>query len=76
MPLSYVMINVDAGSDEKVLKEIRKIPNVRECHRLYGVYDIIAEVEAESMNKLKEVITWKIRQLDGIRSTLTTLVME
>jgi len=76
MALSYVMINVDAGSDEKVLNEVRKIPNVRECYRLYGVYDIIAEVEAESMDKLKEVITWKIRRLDGIRSTLTTLVME
>lgn len=76
MPLSYVLMNVELGSEEKVLKEVRKIPNVKECHRVYGVYDMIAKVEADSMDKLKEVVTWKIRRLDGVRSTLTTVVME
>ena len=62
--------------DEKALDAIRKVPNVKECHRIYGVYDMIAKVEADSMDKLKEIITWKIRRLDGVRSTLTTIVME
>ncbi len=43
---------------------------------VYGVYDIIAKVEAESMTKLKEIVTWKIRRIDKVRSTLTTIVME
>ena len=76
MPLSYVLMNVELGSEEKVLKEVRKVPNVKECHRVYGVYDMIAKVEADSMDKLKEIVTWKIRRLDGVRSTLTTVVME
>ncbi|MGA2783655.1 MAG: Lrp/AsnC ligand binding domain-containing protein [Candidatus Bathyarchaeia archaeon] len=76
MPLSYVLMNVELGAEERVLKEVRKIPNVKECHRVYGVYDMIAKVEADSMDKLKEVVTWKIRRLDGVRSTLTTVVME
>ena len=69
-------MNVELGSEERVLKEVRQIPNVKECHRVYGVYDMIAKVEADSMDKLKEVVTWKIRRLDGVRSTLTTVVME
>jgi len=69
-------MNVELGSEEKVLKEVRKVPNVKECHRVYGVYDMIAKVEADSMDKLKEIVTWKIRRLDGVRSTLTTVVME
>jgi DNA-binding Lrp family transcriptional regulator len=76
MPLSYVLMNVELGSEEKVLQEVRKVPNVKECHRVYGVYDMIAKVEADSMDKLKEIVTWKIRRLDGVRSTLTTVVME
>ena len=76
MPLSYVLMNVELGSEEKVLKEIRKVPNVKECHRVYGVYDMIAKVEADSMDRLKEVVTWKIRRLDGVRSTLTTIVVD
>ena len=76
MPLSYVLMNVELGSDQKVLNEVRKVPNVKECHRVYGVYDMIVKVEADSMDKLKEIITSKIRRLDGVRSTLTMIVME
>ena len=76
MPLSYVMIIVELGSEEKVLEEVRKIPEVKECHRIYGVYDMIAKVEAESLDTVKQVVTLKIRRLPGVRSTLTTIVIE
>jgi len=39
------------------------------------VYDIIAKVEAEDMDKLKETITWRMRRLDKVRSTLTMIVI-
>lgn len=76
MTLCYVLINVEVGSEEKVLEEVRKVPNVKECYRLYGVYDMIAKVEADSMDGLKEVVTWKIRRLNGVRSTITTVAMD
>jgi DNA-binding Lrp family transcriptional regulator len=69
-------MNVELGAEEKVLEEVRKVSNVKECHRVYGVYDMIAKVEADSMDRLKEIVTWKIRRLEGVRSTLTTVVME
>ncbi len=74
--LSYVLLNVEPGSEEKVLNEVRKVPNVKECHRVYGVYDMIARIEADSMDALKEIVTWKIRRLDGVRSTLTAVVID
>jgi DNA-binding Lrp family transcriptional regulator len=76
MPVSYVLINIEPGSEEEVLKELRKVPNVKDCHRLYGLYDMIVKVEADSMDGLKEIITWKIRRLPGVRSTVTTIVIE
>ncbi|HKM51365.1 MAG TPA: Lrp/AsnC ligand binding domain-containing protein [Candidatus Bathyarchaeia archaeon] len=76
MALCYVLMNIEVGSEEKVLKEVRKVPNVKECHRVYGIYDVIAKVEADSMDGLKEIITWKIRRLNGVRSTFTTLAMD
>jgi DNA-binding Lrp family transcriptional regulator len=76
MVLSYVLINVELGSEERLLAELRQIPNVKECHRMYGVYDMIAKVEADSMDQIKEIITWKIRRQEGVRSTTTTIVME
>jgi DNA-binding Lrp family transcriptional regulator len=76
MPLSYVLINVELGAEDEVLGEVRKISEVKECHRIYGIYDMIAKVEAESLDTVKQVVTWKIRRLPGVRSTLTTIVIE
>ena len=76
MALSYVLINVELSSEEAVLGEVRKIPEVKECHLVYGVYDMIAKVEAESLDTVKQVVTWKIRGLPGVRSTLATIVIE
>jgi DNA-binding Lrp family transcriptional regulator len=43
---------------------------------VYGVYDIVARVKADTMDKLKEIVTWRIRRLDKVRSTLTMIVVE
>jgi len=45
-------------------------------HGTFGAYDIIAKVQAESADKLREAVTWKIRKMDKIRSTLTLTVVE
>jgi DNA-binding Lrp family transcriptional regulator len=76
MPLAFVLINAEIGAEDDVTKALDKIANVVEAYVVYGVYDIVAKVEAESMNRLKEIVTWKIRQLDRVRSTLTMIVME
>jgi DNA-binding Lrp family transcriptional regulator len=76
MPLAFVLINAEIGSEDEVLGELRKLSNVKESYVVYGVYDIVAKVEAESMDKLKEIVTWKIRRLDKVRSTLTMIVVE
>ena len=76
MPLAYVLINIEPGSEEKILNEVRSVPSVKVCHRVYGVYDIIATVQADSMDQLKETITWRIRRLEGVRSTLSSIVIE
>jgi len=76
LPLAFVLINAEIGSEDEVLKELRKLSNVKESYVVYGVYDVVAKVEADSMDKLKEIVTWKIRRLDRVRSTLTMIVVE
>jgi len=76
MPIAFVLINSELGKEENILKELRGIENISEAHFVYGVYDIIAKVQAESMEKLKEIVTFKIRRLSDVRSTLTMTVAE
>ncbi|KPV62839.1 MAG: DNA-binding transcriptional regulator AsnC [Candidatus Bathyarchaeota archaeon BA1] len=76
MPIAYVLINAEIDGEEEVLKEIKKVEGVEEAHTVYGVYDIIAKIKAETMDKLKEIITWHIRRINKVRSTLTMIVIE
>jgi DNA-binding Lrp family transcriptional regulator len=74
--IAFVFINVEPGSETEVLERLREVPEVKESYLVFGVYDLVAKVETDAMDRLKEVITWKIRKLDKVRSTLTTVVME
>jgi len=76
MAKAFLFINVESGSETEVLERLREVPEVKESYFVYGVYDIVAKVETDSMDRLKEVITSKVRKLDNVRSTLTTLVVE
>ncbi|MCP8304023.1 MAG: Lrp/AsnC ligand binding domain-containing protein [archaeon] len=76
MTSAFVLLNVKTGSEDELLNELKKIKGIKEAHRVYGVYDTIIKVEAESLEKLKEVLTWKIRRLPNIKSTLTMIVVE
>jgi DNA-binding Lrp family transcriptional regulator len=76
MPTAFVLINTEIGSEADVLKDLKKVEGVEEAHAVYGVYDIIARVRADTMDRLKEIVTWKVRRLDKVRSTLTMIVVE
>lgn len=74
MAEAFILINTEIGSEEEVLKKLTGIGGVKEAYMVYGVYDIIAKIEAEDLDKLKDIVTWKIRRLDKVRSTITMIV--
>lgn len=76
MPRAFVLINVESGSEEEVLKELNAIEGVEESYFSYGVYDIITKIRADSMEKLKDMVTRKIRTVSRVRSTLTLIMTE
>lgn len=76
MPMAFVLINADLGAEEQLVKDLKGTENVKEVYVVYGVYDIVAKIKADTMEKVKETITWKIRRLDRVRSTLTMIVVE
>ncbi|MHB1909978.1 MAG: Lrp/AsnC family transcriptional regulator [Nitrososphaerales archaeon] len=74
--MAFVLINADLGAEEELVKELNQIEHVAEVYVVYGVYDIVAKIQADTMEKVKETITWKIRRLEKVRSTLTMIVVE
>ncbi len=74
--MAFVLINAEIGSEEEVLKELKKVEGVVEAFVVYGVYDVVAKIRADTMDKLKDVVTWHVRRLNKVRSTLTMIVVE
>ena len=71
--MAFVLINTEMGSEREVLAALRKISDVKEAYFVYGVYDIVAKVESDSMDRLKDVVTWNVRRLNKVRATLTMM---
>jgi DNA-binding Lrp family transcriptional regulator len=74
--IAYVLINTEIGAIPEVLGAVKKIKEVKEAYAVYGVHDIVTKIEAETLAKLKETVTLKVRHIDKVRSTLTMIVME
>ncbi len=76
METAYVLINCDLGSEDAILESLRHMESIKEIHGIFGAYDIIAKIENLDRDKLREIITWNIRKIKHVRSTLTLMGIE
>jgi len=76
MTTAYVLVNCDLGYEAEIIDELKQIEDVKEVHGVFGAYDILAKVESANVKSLRETMTWKIRKLNNVRSTLTLMLTE
>ena len=76
METAYVLVCCDLGSEDDIIEDLKHIDSVKEISGTFGAYDIIAKVENQDREKLRETITWGIRRLTHVRSTLTLMGIE
>ena len=69
------MIDCDFPFSENVIEELKKIPEIEEFYRVQSIYDIIAKVNADSEDQLNEIVTRKVREIEGIKNTLTMIII-
>ena len=80
MPTAYVLLNSDLGSDSTIINEVNQILQEEdvqyEVQGVYGVYDIVLKLSSDNAEKLRAIITNKIRKIGKVQSTLTMMVIE
>jgi len=74
MEIAFVLINCDLGCEKVIIDELKHLDHVKHVHGVFGAYDILVRVESENIESLRDAITWKIRKLNRVRSTLTLMV--
>ena len=81
MPISYVLINSNLGTDVEIIEKIKEMMAVQndvklEIQGVYGVYDILVKLSSDDSEKLKSIVTNDIRKIENVQSTLTMMVIE
>lgn len=76
MATAFVLINCELGYEHTIIQQLRGIDGIKEVSGTFGAYDILAKVDSKTVEKLRETITWKIRKIQRIRSTLTLMGIE
>jgi DNA-binding Lrp family transcriptional regulator len=75
MRQAWVLVNAILGKERQALDALRKIPGVVEAHRVLGEYDILVLIQAKSMKKLNDILSWNIRRHKTICNTVTMIVI-
>ena len=72
MKMAHILVKCDDGKEE-VLDDIRTIKEVSEMEKTFGAYNAVIKIEADSVQKIKNIMADKIRNRPGILSTLTLI---
>ena len=76
MPRAYILINTDPDVEEEFIQEVRQIKGVVSSASVYGIYDFVIVVEAETMEIVKGIITSKIRRLRNVKANITLVEVD
>ena len=71
--VAYVLIKSDLGAEKSVIEELQKLEQVVRVEETFGDYDMIVKLEAEHTIKIREIISWDIQKVKGVRATKTLI---
>ncbi len=74
MTSAFLFINAEFLFVEDVINKLKEIPEIVDVYKVQGIYDIIARVNSDTEEKLKELVSERIRRIDRITGTVTVII--
>jgi DNA-binding Lrp family transcriptional regulator len=72
LKIAHILIKYN-DKKEDVFEDIRRIREVQGIEKTFGAFNAVIKIEAESVQKIKNIMSEKIRNRPGIISTLTLI---
>ena len=72
---AFVLIETAVGKNKEVVTALERLKGMESVDTVTGPYDIIAVIEAESLNDIGDLVTGKIHPIAGISRTVTCLAI-
>ena len=74
MTSAFLFINAELLFIEDVINKLEEVPEIVDVYKVQGIYDIIARVNSDTEEKLKELVSERIRRIDRITGTVTVII--
>ncbi len=74
MEKAYVLIVSETGSEKHVIEKLLRIDEIKEVNQVWGAYDVVVKVVGPTSDAVREIITGKIRKIEGIKTTVSLIV--
>jgi DNA-binding Lrp family transcriptional regulator len=74
MTSAFLFINAELLFIEDVINKLKELPEIADVYKVQGIYDIIARVNSDTEEKLKEFVSERIRRIDRITGTVTVII--
>jgi DNA-binding Lrp family transcriptional regulator len=71
---AFVLVNCHFPFDVTIKDDISRMSSVREVHRTSGRYELLVKINADTEDKLKEIISKDIGMMQGIDDTVTLII--
>ena len=68
---AYVLLSLVPGLEEKAFSQIQMIPGVVEINPVFGHWDTILVIEADTLDALSRLVVRQIRGIQGVQATET-----
>ncbi|TLY36204.1 MAG: Lrp/AsnC family transcriptional regulator [Nitrospirae bacterium] len=72
---AFILIEVTGDHTKSVFKTIQRMAGVKAAYMVSGSYDLLVQVEADSLEALSDLLLSKIRSVDGVTKTTTCMVL-
>jgi DNA-binding Lrp family transcriptional regulator len=70
----FLFINAEFLFIEDVINKLKEVPEIVDVYKVQGIYDIVARVNSDTEEKLKELVSERIRRIDRITGTVTVII--
>ena len=74
MTSAFLFINAEFLFIDDVINKLKGVPEIADVYKVQGIYDIIARVNSDTEEKLKELVSERIRRIDKITGTVTVII--
>ncbi|KXA92208.1 hypothetical protein AKJ65_07885 [candidate division MSBL1 archaeon SCGC-AAA259E19] len=76
MKESLILITTEIGAEEGVYNEVKEKPEIQKAALITGKYDIFAIARADDIREISKVLLTEIRNIEGVRDTITNVVIK